>query len=291
MAQAEMTNHQKLEIKPRHMDFPFGSLKQLKFFDDNIYKSCFMAGLSASFPAGEGEFLDSVKNYRDKISNPDLKIQVKGFIGQEAHHSRQHEYVNDELLRLGLRTDKVERTLKKDIAKLVKEQSHQFRLAYTVCSEHITAIMAEHALSEPAFLQGMEAPMKDLLLWHAVEEIEHKSVAFDVYMEVSGDVKYLNKIMKICIIMLHIHLTQRMFKLAVNTKHWASLKDFGGFIKWMFGKGGMWRSLRQPFKSFYKEGFHPWDNGGLELVQKWQLQYAHPEQNKASAEYQLANPA
>jgi len=151
--------------------------------------------------------------------------------------------------------------------------------------------MAEHALNEPAFLKGMEEPMKDLLLWHAVEEIEHKSVAFDVYMEVSGDVKYLNKIMKICIIMLHIHLTQRMFKLAFNTKSWASIKDFGGFIKWMFGKGGMWRSLRGPFKSFYKAGFHPWDNGGLELVEKWLAEYAHPEQNKASAEYQVANPA
>ncbi|OUR61208.1 hypothetical protein A9Q73_11370, partial [Bermanella sp. 47_1433_sub80_T6] len=246
MAQPEF-DHQKLDIKPRHMDFPFGSLKELKYFSDNIYKSSFMAGLSASFPAGEGEFLDSVRNYRDQIKNPDLKQQVKGFIGQEAHHSRQHEFVNSELDRLGYRTELVENALKKEIAKLKAKQSNQFRLAYTVCSEHITAIMAEHALNEPAFLAGMEAPMKDLLLWHAVEEIEHKSVAFDVYMEVVGDVKYLNKIMKICIIMLHIHLTQRMFKLAFNTKHWASFKEFGGFLSWMFGKGGMWRSLRQPF--------------------------------------------
>ncbi len=283
--------HQKLAIKPRHMDFPFGALKKLKFFDDNIYKSCFMAGLSASFPLGEAEFLDSVRHFRDKIENPDLKQQVKGFIGQEAHHSRQHQFVNSELDRLGYRTDKIEKDLKKEIAKLVAKQTKQFRLAYTVCSEHITAIMAEYALNEPAFLEGMDAPMKDLLLWHSVEEIEHKSVAFDVYMEVVGDVKYLNKTMKIAIIIMHLHFTQRMFKLAFNTKHWANFREFAGFMSWMFGKGGMWRSLRQPYKSFYKKGFHPWDNGGLELVEKWQREYAQPEQNKASTEYQMGHPA
>ena len=283
--------HQKLEIKPRHMDFPFGSLKNLKYFDDNIYKSAFIGGLSAAFPPGEGEFLDSVKLYRDQIDNPDLKIQVKGFIGQEGHHSHQHKIVNKELDRLGFNTDKVDRLLHRLINTRIKKLSNQFRLAHTVCAEHITALMGEYIINEPNFLRNMEEPMKDLMFWHAVEEVEHKAVAFDVYMECVGDRVFLNKTMKFAIVALHLRLTRYMFIMSFSTKHWWNLKDLGKTLKWMFGKGGMWRALRKPYKAFYEDDFHPWKAGGLELIEKWQKDYYRAEQDKSSTEYLQGHPA
>jgi len=283
--------HQKLEIKPRQMDFAFGSLKNLKYFDDNIYKSSFIAGLSAAFPPGEGEFLDSVKLYRDQITNPDLNRQVKGFIGQEGHHSHQHKIVNKELDRLGFNTDKVDKLLHKMINSRVKKLSNKFRLAHTVCAEHITALMGEHIINQPDFLKNMEAPMKDLMFWHAVEEVEHKSVAYDVYMECVGDRAYLNKTMKFAILALHFRLTRYMFMMAFSTKHWWNLKDLASTLKWMFGKGGMWRSLRKPYKAFYSDDFHPWRDGGLELIEKWKNDYYHPIQDKSSDEYLRAKVA
>ena len=284
-------DHQKLEIKPRHMDFPFGSLKSVKFFDDNIYKSAFMVGMSAGFPVGEGEFLASVRNYRDLITTPDLKKQVKGFIGQEGHHSHQHAIVNEELDRLGYKTKKIDLSFKKTNEKYVAPRSDKFRLAHTVCYEHLTGILGELALDDPKQLEGMEAPFKDLMLWHCVEEVEHKSVAYDVYMETVGDLKYLHRVMILTITVLNFRLTKYMFRMAFATKHWASLKDLFGFTSWMFGKGGMWRSLRKPFMAFFKEGFHPWADGGLEFIEKWEKEFARPEQNKANKEYLQANPA
>ncbi|MCA3859791.1 MAG: metal-dependent hydrolase, partial [Burkholderia sp.] len=50
----------------------------------------FMNALSLLFPAGERFFMDSVRNYRDQIEDPELKKQVIGFIGQEAMHTREH---------------------------------------------------------------------------------------------------------------------------------------------------------------------------------------------------------
>ena len=282
--------HQKLSINPRHMDFPFGSLKELKFFDNNIYKSAFMGGLSGAFPVGEKEFVDSVRNYRDKVTNPDLIKQVKGFIGQEGHHSHQHRTVNKELDRLGYNSGKVEKQLLNTIKKKLATMDNKFRLAHTVCAEHVTAIMGEYVINYPEFLENIEQPFADLMFWHAVEEVEHKAVAFDVFMECEDDAAYLRKTMKIAILLLHFRLTRHMFTMAFSTKHWWNMRDLFGCIKWMFGKKGMWRALRKPYKEFFDPDFHPWKAGGLELIEKWENEYYHPEQNKASDEYLQAHP-
>ncbi|BFT29554.1 metal-dependent hydrolase [Alteromonas sp. D210916BOD_24] len=282
---SEQFDHLKLDIKPRHMDFPFGALKKLKYFDDNIYKSAFIAGMSTSFPDGEAEFLNSVRNYREQVKNPDLKRQVKGFIGQEGHHSHQHNKVNKELERLGYDTGKIERIMKNLIKKRVTKCSDKFRLAHTVCIEHITGIMAEHALTHPAFFEGMEAPFKDLMLWHAVEELEHKAVAFDVYQACVNDTAYLHKVMKLAIVLLTIRLTRFMLILAFSTGKWRSWREWKGFYAWMFGKGGLWRSLRQPYKTFFHPNFHPWNSGGLGLIEKWENELYRPHQDKRHPDY------
>ncbi len=291
MSQPTIQDHQKLEIKPRHMNFPFGSLNNVKFFDDNIYKSAFIVGMSAGFPVGEGEFLASVRNYRKQIKNPELLKQVRGFIGQEGHHSNQHAKVNKELDRLGYNTQKIDQSFRKTTDRYVVPRSDKFRLAHTVCYEHLTGILGEMLLDESRFLKGMDIPMKDLMLWHCVEEVEHKSVAYDVYMETIGDVKYLHRVMHLTITVLSFRLMKYMFRMAFSTKHWASLKDLSGFFSWTIGKEGFMRTLYKPFKSFYKKDFHPWENGGLELIEKWEKELSKPEQNKANKEYLQTSPA
>ena len=278
-------DHLKLEIKPRHMDFPFGCLQSLKFFDDNIYKSAFIAGMSTSFPDGETEFLNSVRNYRNRIHDPDLKRQVKGFIGQEGHHSHQHGKINKELDRLGYDTASIEKSLKKLIKKRVSKYSDKFRLAHTVSIEHITGIMAEHALAHPELFDGMEAPFKDLMMWHAVEELEHKAVAFDVYQMCVGDQPYLHRVMKLAIALLSLRLGRFMLILAFKTGKWKSWREWRDFSRWMFGANGLWRSLRQPYKAFFKPDFHPWNSGGLALIEKWETQLYRPCQDKHHPEY------
>lgn len=284
-------DHQKMEIKPRHMDFQFGTLNNLKFCDNNIYKSAFMAGLSGSFPAGEKEFLDSVRNYRDQIKSPDLLKQVKGFIGQEGHHSHQHNIVNEELDRLGFRTDLVDLALSKVINKRIKSLDNKWRLAITVSLEHLTAIMADYVINHPEFMSGIEAPFKDLMFWHAVEEVEHKSVAFDVYMECEGDVEFLHKTMKAATRVFLFNQFRFTLMLVFRTKYWPNWEELKQYMKWMFGKGGMWQGVTKSYKAFFSAGFHPWRDGGQEIIEKWQNDYYRAEQNKDSPEYLSAHPA
>ena len=56
------------------------------------------------------------------------------------------------------------------------------RLAATVALEHLTAILAAALLDgRSGSLAGADPRVAELWRWHAVEETEHKSVAFDVY--------------------------------------------------------------------------------------------------------------
>jgi len=189
----QQVNQTPLDVKPRRMNFPFSTLKKGYFFDDNLLKYAYIAALSATFPEGEAEFIASVRLFRDQIDDPDMQKQISGFIGQEAHHSQQHKAFNLTLKKLGFDVPRLEGVFEKQIKKTLKGLSNEERLAYTVCFEHLTAILAEEFLSNPDVLNGMDETIAQLLLWHSVEEIEHKGVAFDLYMATVGDRTLLRK--------------------------------------------------------------------------------------------------
>ena len=158
------------------------------FVDDDIFRSHIAAMLSSVFPEGEDFFVRSVRAYRDRITDPELKDQVKGFIGQEALHGRQHRDFNDRLQTMGYPTRFVDRRVKFGLAILNKVAPKKVQLAVTAALEHYTATLAETLLRDDEARAEFATPeVETLFTWHALEETEHKSVAYDVYQHVSGD--------------------------------------------------------------------------------------------------------
>lgn len=147
-----------------------------------------LATLSAVFPKGEEFFVASVRRHRDAVADqPVLKAQVKGFIGQEAMHSREHRALNARLAELGYNTVRADDVIGRICARVLRMRPKRLAIAATAAAEHYTGLLAETALDhEPTrrILFGQEA-VKPLICWHALEELEHKNVAFDV-MEASG---------------------------------------------------------------------------------------------------------
>ena len=151
--------------------------------------SHFLAALSAVFPNGEDFFVDSVKNFRGAIEHDDeLKRKVKGFIGQESVHGQQHRAFNSRLAELGYPTVQLDADLLK-VSKRMQRLPKSIQLAVTSASEHFTSVLAHNILGDEqtrATLFPSEA--FDLLItWHALEELEHKDVAYDLFSEVSGN--------------------------------------------------------------------------------------------------------
>ena len=98
-------------IQTRRMSFA-ESLRQVpRHFgpDEDLLSSHLTACLSAVFPDGEDFFVRSVRHFRGEITDPVLKRQVSGFIGQEAVHGHEHRTFNRHLSQLGYPTRFIER--------------------------------------------------------------------------------------------------------------------------------------------------------------------------------------
>src|SRR3546814_8801913 len=124
-----------LQTVPRH------------FADDgDLVLSHIAAGLSAVFPDGEDFFVRSVRHYRNDITDPELKRQVTGFIGQEAMHGREHRAFNDRLAELGYPTKLVERLTKWSIELRERTATPASNLAANAALEQYTDTQAEHGI-------------------------------------------------------------------------------------------------------------------------------------------------
>lgn len=179
-----VTQRTAARIVPRKLDFDFGGVP-LHWFGGSVLGSHMGNALNLVFPAGERFFVRSVRYYLDAIADdPELLAQVKAFSGQEGHHARAHEAFAARLRAQGLDPDRfLDWYQRWAYGKLEPKVHPVLRLATTVALEHFTAMMAHDALGT-GDLDEVHPTMRALLQWHAAEEIEHKSVAFDVLQRV-----------------------------------------------------------------------------------------------------------
>jgi predicted metal-dependent hydrolase len=166
-------------ITPRSPEFEYADLPRY-WFANNPVATHMANGVNLLFPAGERFFIRSVKHFVDRIEDPALRDQVRGFYAQEARHGAAHQRQFDALRAQGYDLDAFMKAYDR-VAWGVLEPafSPAMRLAVTTALEHYTAIMAEGALAHGT-LDLADPKMQRLLKWHACEEIEHKAVCFDV---------------------------------------------------------------------------------------------------------------
>src|SRR3954453_22859773 len=160
-----------------------------KYFaaDGDIVMSHVLTVLSSTFPEGEKFFVRSVAAARDDITDPRLLADVDGFIGQEEMHGREHQVLNDRLAEYGYPTRGISRYVQGLYWVRERIQSKKVNLAFTAALEHYTATLAELLLTDEEARRAVGRPgARDILTWHALEESEHKAVAFDVYKAVGG---------------------------------------------------------------------------------------------------------
>lgn len=166
-------------ITVRKLEVPAGELPRRWFYGSRVHTSLLDA-LCLLFPEGERFFIRSVRHFIDRIDDPALLAQVKAFAAQEAWHGRAHMQVAELLQAQGYDAKAIlERFDAIAFTQVEPRFSHELRLATTAAAEHFTAALAELAIGTP-LLDGAAQPMRDLLRWHAIEELEHRAVAFDV---------------------------------------------------------------------------------------------------------------
>lgn len=149
------------------------------WFKQNVAATHFFNGLNMLFPDGERFFVKAVHDCLDRIDDPVLREQAKGFAGQEGQHANQHEKYFDVLREHGYKIDKFLARFRR-FHRITNRLPAPLRLSITAGAEHYTAIFGANVIHDRDLLADVHPTMRNLLVWHATEEIEHKSVAFDV---------------------------------------------------------------------------------------------------------------
>jgi predicted metal-dependent hydrolase len=249
--------------------YPTGSL-QRHYVDGDLVMSHVVAHLSATFPEGEDFFVRSVRRFADQITDPELQSQVKGFIGQEVSHGREHRALNERLQQMGYPTGRVDRSVHRHMKAAERRLSPLTCLAMTAAFEHFTAVLAETLLGDEraqALLGSTE--VRSMLLWHAIEESEHRSVAFDVYRAVGGTETRRIRVMRI--IRFSFPITVAVYSIVSllgdrTTYHPVRLFRSVAALR---HSPFLTRAVVRRVLAYTKPGFHPDDTDNTALLEHW----------------------
>lgn len=247
-------------IIPRDIRFGISANPKRHWNGGDPIRTMMVDGLSIFLPEGERFFIRSLKHYATSIEGQDLARELQEFAVQEAYHTREHEDYNRAMEALGYDVKKMEDPVRQalEINKLPL-----MRLAATCAIEHLTATLARSTLRHPDTLAKAEPHYRRLWVWHALEELEHKAVALDVFQVATKNMarwkRYLLRVMSmngvavsfLFIYLRNIALYARHDGIKTGPRFWAK------FAYALFVKPGLYTYSALPFLKYYLPGFNP----------------------------------
>ncbi|ATC32065.1 metal-dependent hydrolase [Caulobacter vibrioides] len=265
-----------LSVAPRDIRFDLTSAQKGHWLGGDPVGTAVFNALSLTFPDGERMFMDAVKAYRDRLSGKLLE-DAKGFIAQEAIHSREHHHLNSLIDRERYPVAEIEETIRGRV-KMARERGPMAMLISTIALEHFTAMMAEMHARHRNLFDTTDPEIEKLWRWHAVEETEHKAVAYDVFLEVTKDWSPFKRYMIRCraMVLVTIMFTRNISRYAARLLEAdgytpkAALKAVKRFV---WGDPGIFRRGWKTYFAWYRPGFHPWDQDDRPLVADWMAEF------------------
>ena len=231
------------------------------------FRTHFLNGFSSTLPLGEAFFVRSVRYYADRVTDPELRAQIRLFAAQEGQHSRLHDQHVDLLLEQGYSALATRNRVVDRILRWHNRRTPAMALAVTAALEHLTAILARQLLRDPqGFTDDMHLEMLRLWRWHALEEAEHKAVAFDVLMQVAPGRLRRCYAMATNSLGIMIEVFDRMAYML-----WKDGLLFRGRLwlrgfRFLFGRGGFLRGVWGDYRAWYRKDFHPDEVDDLALI-------------------------
>ncbi len=251
----------KQDIIVRKKKFDFNNSP--KYYYKNALITHFFNALSATFPPGEDFFVRSVRHFR-KNNKSTLEKEISAFIGQEAWHSLAHETLNQYATQHNINLKDWETKIDYLLKNAERVLTPKLCLAVTIALEHYTATMGNEILTNKYWINNFKEPYKELILWHSTEEVEHKSVAFDVYLREADDINsYIIRclIMIISSIIFWIIISYMTLDIYIKDK---TIKNKN--TQFMFGiyellrPNGFITNIMKDIPKYFKYTFHPSEN-------------------------------
>ena len=227
--------------------------------------------LSATFPRGEAMFIEAVKAHRDGVP-PKLEAEIRAFVRQEINHTREHVVFNKAVIEAGYDLDAIDRRLEANLA-LTKDRPPIINLAVTIALEHYTAMMANDFLANPKHFAGAEPESAAMWRWHAMEEIEHKGVAYDTYLHATRNWSKWRrwKLKSIMMLIVSGNFLKNRWNdtLSLLAQDGISGPKVKLKLAWyLIGSPGVLRRVFPAWCAYFLPGFHPWNHDDRALIAK-----------------------
>lgn len=280
-----------LVITPRDRRFGRNVKQERWWLGGDPYASAMFNALSVTFPKGEAFFIDSVRQFREG-ADPKLEREINAFIKQEVMHSREHISFNKRLLDSGYDLTLLEQDVDEALA-MTKDRPEILNLAVTMALEHYTAILAKYILEDRKYFAQSEHELAELWRWHAVEEIEHKGVAYDTWMHATRDWSRWKrwKVKSIMMLLITRIFWSRRIRGAVELLRQDGIepkKARRGVLKYLFISPGMLTKLVPQWIAYFLPGFHPWNEDDRHFVKSYDSEFEAARMDEAGAKPALA---
>lgn len=248
-------------IKSRRFRYDRATVPGRHWLGGDPVATSFFNSLSIVFPRGEAFFIECIRPWQ-KRAGKKLAAEIGEFIRQEGLHGREHVALNRGLVNGGYDITALEAVVE-DVVERVRRKHASARLTYTICLEHITAILSSAILRDEKLLATAEPEMRRIWSWHGVEEIEHKAVCFDTWMFATADWSPQRRWLTRCLAMLVVTagFLRNRFRgqvILLAQDGWSLRRSLPAILRCAFGKGGLGRSAMKDWAAFFRPGFHPW---------------------------------
>jgi uncharacterized protein len=265
--EATQSEHRSAAIQVREPSKPLSRDIPRHWYGGEAFASHVMDALSSTFPIGEAFFVRSVLHYRDEIGDPRLLADIRGFAGQEGQHSRVHADHLQLLLDQGYGLLENRNRVVDRVMRWLNRKQPEASLALTAALEHLTAILARQVLSHPdRFTERMHPEMAALWRWHALEEAEHKSVAFDV-MERAAKSHRRRVLAQVSnTIGLFLEVFDRVVYMLWKDGLLFRREGWVGSWNFLFGRRGLLRGVGADYQAWYRRDFHPDEIDDRQLI-------------------------
>ena len=224
--------------------------------EPNNIDAAFFAALSATFPDGEGFFVRSVRRFAHRV-DPKLAADVAAFATQEAHHAGEHRAFNALAVQCGFDLNPITEHSKRHLAEAEKN-TPPARLATTLALEHFTASLSREILRNPRHLERFDMPSRNLWRWHALEEIEHKAVAFSVFEAIAADWSPLRRWLMRCWAIIDA-LARVAAILWTGMRRLLPQTSAAAILYYFYVAPGPLRAIALDLLYYFRPGFHPND--------------------------------
>jgi predicted metal-dependent hydrolase len=258
-----------LTITPRDRRFGRDRAAARHWLNGDPIATAFFNALSITFPRGEAYFIESVRAFRDGV--PDrLAHEIAAFIRQEVVHSREHLAFNRQVTGHGYDVSRLDADVTM-VLDLARQRPPIVSLAATMALEHFTAILAHQLLADPKHLAGADKQAADLWRWHAVEEIEHKGVAYDTWLHATRGWPRFKRWKVKAKVMLYVTRNFLVDRTAgalelMRQDGMTGLDAWRRLLWYAWIRPGMFRKIAGAWLRYFLPGFHPWNEDDRALL-------------------------